>query len=45
VWLPWRIRGVAEGRVLHETVISDYVANPTLPDGFFAPPTADWPKR
>jgi hypothetical protein len=45
VWLPWRIRGVSDGRVLHETVISDYVANPSLPGDFFAPPAADWPKR
>lgn len=45
VLLPGRIRAVADGRVLHETVITDYVANPTLPPGFFAPPVADWPKR
>lgn len=45
VSLPGRIRAVVDGRVLHETVITDYVANPPLPAGFFAPPVKDWPKR
>lgn len=44
VLLPWRVRAVAEGRVLHETVIEDYAANPDLPAGFFSPPAVDWPK-
>lgn len=45
VLLPWRIRAVSDGRVLHETVITDYAANPPLPPDFFAPPVSDWPKR
>jgi hypothetical protein len=45
VLLPGRIRAVADGRVLHETVITDYVANPELPPDFFAPPAKDWPKH
>ncbi len=45
VWLPGRIRAAVEGRVLHETVITEYVANPALPPDFFAPPVKDWPKR
>lgn len=44
VLLPWRVRAVAGGRVLHETVIEDYVANPELPEGFFSPPAVDWPR-
>lgn len=44
VLLPWRVRAVEDGRVLHETVIEDYAANPELPEGFFSPPVADWPK-
>lgn len=44
VLLPWRVRTVAEGRVLTETVIETMDANPPLPDDFFAPPAPDWPK-
>jgi outer membrane lipoprotein-sorting protein len=44
VLLPWRVRAVAGGRVLHETVIEDYVANPELPEGFFSPPAVGWPR-
>lgn len=45
VVLPGRIRTVEAGRVLNETVIDEYVANPELPVDFFAPPVADWPRR
>ncbi|MEN9841681.1 MAG: hypothetical protein RL376_1481 [Verrucomicrobiota bacterium] len=44
VLLPHRIRVEVEGRVLHESVIKNYDANPTLPEDFFAPPDKDWPK-
>lgn len=44
VRLPRRIRTQVEGRVLHETVIEDYDANPELPADFFTPPAKDWPK-
>ncbi|MBC8010191.1 MAG: hypothetical protein H7067_08840 [Burkholderiales bacterium] len=43
VRLPRRIRTQVEGRVLHETVIEDYRANPSLPADFFAPPAKNWP--
>lgn len=44
VVLPWRVKTVADGRVLTETIIETMDANPPLPAGFFAPPAADWPK-
>lgn len=43
VRLPRRIRTLADGRLLHETRIKDYDANPDLPADFFSPPVADWP--
>lgn len=43
VRLPTRIRTEAQGRVLHEIVISGYDANPELPEDFFKPPAPDWP--
>lgn len=44
VRLPRRIRTEVAGRVLNETVIEDYVANPKLPGDFFEPPAKDWPR-
>lgn len=44
VLLPRRIRSQVEGRVLHETVIEEYWANPPLSADFFAPPSKNWPK-
>lgn len=44
VLLPHRIRTEVAGRVLHETIIERYDANPALPEDFFAPPVNDWPK-
>lgn len=44
VRLPRRIRTLEEGRLLHETIIKHYEANPRLPIDFFAPPARDWPK-
>ncbi len=44
VLLPHRIRVESEGRMLHESVIESYVANPELPKDFFSPPVAEWPK-
>ncbi len=44
VLLPWRVKTVADGRVLTETLIETMDANPSLPPGFFAPPADDWPK-
>lgn len=43
VRLPGRIRVVADGRVLTDTRIKRYEANPSLPADFFAPPVKDWP--
>lgn len=45
VLMPRRIRTVVEGRELHETKIGSWTANPELPEGFFAPPVADWPRQ
>ena len=44
VRLPRRIRTLADGRLLHETRIKDYDANPNLPADFFTPPVRDWPR-
>lgn len=43
VRLPRLIRTFSEGRLLHETRIKDYDANPKLPRDFFSPPAPDWP--
>jgi len=43
VRLPRRIRTLADGRLLHETQIKDYEANPDLPADFFSPPNSAWP--
>lgn len=43
VRLPRRIRTLSDGRLLHETRIKDYDANPDLPADFFSPPVANWP--
>lgn len=44
VFLPHRIRVEAEGRLMHETVIESYDANPEIPEGFFSPPVDNWSK-
>lgn len=45
VLMPRRIRTVVGEVTLHETRIIKWVANPELAEGFFSPPTADWPLR
>ncbi len=44
VLLPHVIRTEVRGEVVHETRIEAYDANPSLPEDFFSPPVADWPK-
>jgi hypothetical protein len=45
VMMPRRIRTVVGTKVLHETMIKKWAANPEVPKNFFAPPVAGWPLR
>ncbi|MEY4489565.1 MAG: hypothetical protein RIQ79_2073, partial [Verrucomicrobiota bacterium] len=41
---PFRIRVQSGDRVITETEITEVIANPEVPEAFFAPPKAGWPK-
>lgn len=41
---PFRIRVQSGERLITETEITEMVANPEVPPGFFSPPVSGWPK-